>query len=654
MRTRGIVVGLLLGLTAAVWPTAGIAAGGNDFDWTVTTLSDGPGSDDATPGDGLCATGGGVCTLRAALQESAHASYAPDDNHHVRLPAGRIDLATPLGIFGSGTTELLAPAAGATVLSGQNVGRVLDIPGTGDVVLHGVDVTQGVVADAGGLVTVADGGRLQVRGARLTDGTAAAGGAISGGLGSIITLEDTVMEDNVAQTNGGGAVQTAGSLVVRRSAFLGNSAGYGGAVYVLGGGGHNANVDVENATFADNTASLNASALRIDQADAGDIASVRHITVVGNTTVASGGALMVGSTGTKTLHALVLDANAGDGCFSTGIATATASVSDDASCGFADPGSANATDPLLGAVSLHGGTVPVAMPAAGSPVLGRVTACLTDTDARNYTRLTGTETACDAGAAERILTDLRATLTAPATAAVGETVAFTAGARSISPLQIVPETQFRVTPADGVEIVDFDAAAPGVPSCTRVGAELLCDVDEGLLSDYAIGVRARRATAGPLALTVTATSATIDETPADNVATGGPVVVVAPGTTTPPGGGGTGGTPSGGTAPVVLPRITLVTVKRAKRTGRYTTTFRLSASARVTLKLERRVRRAGRTRYVKVTTITRSLAAGRRSIVLPAKVSGRRLARGVHRVSLQATDAAGRRGTVRRKSFSVR
>ena len=48
---------------------------------TVTSTVDQP---DAVPGDGICATGGGACTLRAAIQEANRLPGA----QNVALPAG--------------------------------------------------------------------------------------------------------------------------------------------------------------------------------------------------------------------------------------------------------------------------------------------------------------------------------------------------------------------------------------------------------------------------------------------------------------------------------------------------------------------------------------------------------------------------------------
>src|SRR5262245_19994760 len=63
--------------------------------FTVTSTGDGG---DAHKGDGACATSGGVCTLRAALDES-DALYADDDSTSVtvnfNIPGSGVHLITP-------------------------------------------------------------------------------------------------------------------------------------------------------------------------------------------------------------------------------------------------------------------------------------------------------------------------------------------------------------------------------------------------------------------------------------------------------------------------------------------------------------------------------------------------------------------------------
>src|SRR5690606_38888623 len=78
---RGLLTSLLtfLLLSAVMVQTAHAAT------FTVNNTADAP---DANPGDGICATASGVCTLRAALQEANAAAGADTIN----VPAGTYTL----------------------------------------------------------------------------------------------------------------------------------------------------------------------------------------------------------------------------------------------------------------------------------------------------------------------------------------------------------------------------------------------------------------------------------------------------------------------------------------------------------------------------------------------------------------------------------
>ena len=77
---------------------------------------------DASPGDGVCATATGVCTVRAAIQE-ANAERSADT---ITVPAGFYRLTPgPLSI----TTDMTISGAGAdqTILDGNGTGRVVAV-----------------------------------------------------------------------------------------------------------------------------------------------------------------------------------------------------------------------------------------------------------------------------------------------------------------------------------------------------------------------------------------------------------------------------------------------------------------------------------------------------------------------------------------------
>lgn len=642
-------------------------AGDTVFTWTVDSTVD---AVSAGAADGVCAVGG-VCTLREAVKE-AQAEGAPDTINRIPLPAGRYDLDSALSGFGTGRVEITGPQTGEAVIGGQNAHRVLSVAGGARVTVRRVSVVQGATTGDGGLITVT-GADLRVAESVLADGSASdSGGAIAAGAGADVGLSDTVVQDNAAGPGGsGGGILFAGdSLSLERVTLLGNTAGYAGAIHVGPTGGTVHNVSISESTFADNAVTGQAAALRIEEAEVSDSFFLGRSTFVGNSTSLPGttnAALQIlpVDVGDSSLGSLVLQDNAGGSCFGAGAATAAAvqSISDDASCGFVAPSSVNATDPLLGPVSLQGGWVPVALPGPGSPAIDRSTDCVGGSvDARGFERLAGAETQCDAGAAERIVTDVRVGVTAPATAAAGVSGAFTATVTPVS-TRSPEDLVVRLSPSPGAEIVDVDTHEPSDVEhllCTRDGAELVCTVNGDLNTPRSVGVRVRRATPGPLELRVAATSATVEATPSDNETAAGPVVPVptvpgsgsvptptpTPGPPVTPPGAGTPASPS--------PSVRGITVRRNARTRRHTVAFILEAATKVTLVLERRVVRRGRTRFVKVTTITRALSSGRRSVVLPAKVKGKALPKGTYRVALRAFGPSGRGSATVRKAFRVR
>ncbi|MGH9260064.1 MAG: CSLREA domain-containing protein, partial [Acidimicrobiales bacterium] len=86
-----VVVGLLLFAPATMFfypPDEVIAAP------TTLVVNSTVDAADTNPGDGVCATGAGTCTLRAAIQEA----NAVDDPNNIEVPAGTYVLA----LFGAG------------------------------------------------------------------------------------------------------------------------------------------------------------------------------------------------------------------------------------------------------------------------------------------------------------------------------------------------------------------------------------------------------------------------------------------------------------------------------------------------------------------------------------------------------------------------
>ncbi len=179
-------------------------------------------ADDANPADGICATAGSVCTLRAAI-ETANALGGTNT-----ISFDGATFATPKTI---------------TLTSNLHVSTgTLTITGTGTVTVDGGGVTQLLLIDSAATVS-------------LSDLTLAHGSTNSNGGGidnaGTLTVTNSTFSGNVALFNGGG-IENTGTLTVTNSSFSGNSAGnYGAGIYNF-----NDALMVTNSTFYGNRANF--------------------------------------------------------------------------------------------------------------------------------------------------------------------------------------------------------------------------------------------------------------------------------------------------------------------------------------------------------------------------------------------------------------
>ncbi|MCZ6707630.1 MAG: right-handed parallel beta-helix repeat-containing protein, partial [Chloroflexi bacterium] len=290
--TRGLLAALvLIALLVAGVPRLTVQ-GGHGSPIVVNDIGDGA---DATSGDGVCATAGSVCTLRAAIQ-TAEASADLDliifsslfDNPQtITLAATSLpDITTNLTISGPGATLLTIDA--------RNIGdsRTLTIDGASGVIQ---------VEIVGLSLTGSTGGALEIKSTngaptvRLTDlridgneATGNGGGILSAGadltidrstiannkaLGidgdgggiffadGMLTIDESTISNNMAlgkSGDAGGIAFAQGTLTIDGSTLSGNEAGSaGGALEVTG----DANVTITRSTFSGNTAGNDGGAI---------------------------------------------------------------------------------------------------------------------------------------------------------------------------------------------------------------------------------------------------------------------------------------------------------------------------------------------------------------------------------------------------------
>jgi hypothetical protein len=394
--------------------------------WTVDVATDG---DDVEPGDGLCSTADGGCSLRAALDEAAAADPAgPVPTVHIAdgvnpvLEAGSPALAADrVHIIGGGAT--VDAGGGATALAHC----------TGDLLVEDVVLTGGGPSTHGRGLVDAVGceaswdptGRIELARVVISGN---ASHAVSGEFLSDVDLRlvDSAITDNggaavgddftsvelVRSTiagNGGGITlaENSGQIVVTESTISNNgqvglSAPY--ASYTVTRSlitGHSfAGVIAYGgtATIVDSTVSGNG--IGVDASDAGG-ATIRRSTLTGNGSAYRGdevSALRIGGSVVQ---------GPGQGCaVDDGQVTSEGwNVAADATCGLTGTGDQQGVEALLGPLADNGGPTLTHLPGGGSPAIDAIpsgTAGLcagTLLDQRGVTRPQGP--ACDRGAVEQ-------------------------------------------------------------------------------------------------------------------------------------------------------------------------------------------------------------------------------------------------------------
>ena len=347
---------------------------------------------DVNPGDGICATATGECTLRAAIQETnalpgADEIFVPGAVYTITIPgaledcaaSGDLDITDDLTIRGAG--------AQATIVDGGGLDRVFQVlppqpqcGGTGvvspNVRISGLTMRNGNVAatnDSGGgiynSIPGAQGGFLTLVDVVVTGNSATFGGGIFNGWGASASMKGVTISNNAAAYGAGLYTRERGEVKITNSTISGNRA-------TGGGGGIDtfffANLLLTNVTIAENRAAL-----------------------------VGGGINRESSSERVVLSRTIVADNLGQDCAGQIISTGYNLDSDD-TCSLTQPTDLPGRDPLLGPLRDNGGQTPTQALQAGSPAIDAggtpATGCL-PADQRNYLR-PGDGIACDIGAYE--------------------------------------------------------------------------------------------------------------------------------------------------------------------------------------------------------------------------------------------------------------
>jgi hypothetical protein len=238
-----------------------------DADFLVDSHAEGG---DAVPGDGLCATADGVCTLRAAVQEA-------------NALAGQQSIALSRAVYMLNVYDPNEPAPTVEPFPEDNAATG-DLDITDDLVLMGLDANDTVLhANGEDRVLEVHGATVTLRDLLLTGGLPLENGD-GGGLrnnGGAVTLERVSIVGNRA-VGGGGVANASGTLRMAASSVTGNDAGAGDG----GGLRNDATLVLENVTVSGNAAA-NGGGLRA----AGGSASLQNVTVSGNAATVAGGGI---------------------------------------------------------------------------------------------------------------------------------------------------------------------------------------------------------------------------------------------------------------------------------------------------------------------------------------------------------------------------
>lgn len=292
---RGATVTFIL-VAYLLLPAAALEA----QNFRVDTTNDGV---DSNPGNGLCATASGACSLRAAVQEA----NALGGSHFIEIPA------------------VVAPGIYALTLHGAGD----DAATSGDLDIH-ADVT--IFGTGSGRITIT---------ASPTDRI------FDVHPGGRLRLSDFMIQGGRAEGGSGGCIRNRGVVELSAVAIRDCRALYGGGVANIEG----AHLDAINTTISENIAADQGGG--VGNSGAGSVAHFLHCTIADNT-AASGTGLH--NLSTATVSNTILDNGTGTGnCAGATPISLGHNIDSGNSCFFSEASDLINTDPLLGNLVQNGG-----------------------------------------------------------------------------------------------------------------------------------------------------------------------------------------------------------------------------------------------------------------------------------------------------------
>jgi CSLREA domain-containing protein len=243
MKKKALSLILALVVLAIAGPYGAYAA-----TFTVNSAED---INDMNPGDSVCSTAAGTCTLRAAIQESnALGSVAMKEikltTGVYKLQLGTLEILDSVVITGEG--------AESTTIDGQLRATVFSVGGVGksaNVKISGVKIQKGS-SNAGGGIFIAKGSSLFLTRSIVKDNRAFDSGGGIYNQGTLNVIESTITDNGFGTGGGGGILNWEGTATLSRSTVDNNNATGGG--FRGGGGIENigGQVSITNSTISRN------------------------------------------------------------------------------------------------------------------------------------------------------------------------------------------------------------------------------------------------------------------------------------------------------------------------------------------------------------------------------------------------------------------
>jgi CSLREA domain-containing protein len=342
---------------------------------SITVNNTGDGSD-ASAGNGICetATGNGICTLRAAIQE-ANAIPASAGTINIGFSVnGTITPATSALPLITHDVNITGPGANLLTVNGSNLAAVFDIPNANTVGMSGITITggNGTSLVAGG---INNSGSLTLNGVAITGNNGKQAGGIEN-FGAVLTVNNSTISGNTATlpsgcNNGGGIADSnngAHTINITNTTISGNSANSAGgacnndgAIMMFGGG----TMTITGSTITNNT-SGNSTSAAVNR-NTGTVV-VRDTIIAGNV----GNASIPDVAGAFTSSGFNLIGN-------VGAATGFTQLTD-------QTGNSTPLDPKLNALGSNGGPTQTHSMQAGSPAIDKGSAFGSPADQRGSTR----------------------------------------------------------------------------------------------------------------------------------------------------------------------------------------------------------------------------------------------------------------------------